>query len=472
MSLSSFVSQLFANQSYGGAIASAKSVARTEFSWVAPWTWSCWTLASDSTIFAMVTTRPTIEFLPQHSEISDGQYLGLSYFCLVSLYVLLVMPFPRTTRTKQIVAFPLLFALLYQPLFVTCPTKIFHMVMAVTSIAVSTRMIDLYYVQPWTGIPSRYCVQSVDETARSKKDLDDGKQTSSSSTSADNFLMWDMERFKVEMWAPLRKFSGKKNTKSASQGLRWQDLILLNLAYDFVLDIDIFFMSRFTAEELEAMALPQYAFCMLAVGIFIMIHILWIYLTVAMIYSMSTGRRIDTSEWTMLKNKLPCFALTPADFWVNWQTLFRYLWVDLAFLPVQRLCKKYVGPERVGSRIANMVRLALPILAVFALSGILHAYIVYSVWREPIWSQLFYFMTQAVAVVVTKVVERSAFGAMIKDTYNKGGPMVRFCLQGLGFLIMVCHHVLTLPFFMEPYKRHEMWLDLRQRSILWWIYGK
>ncbi|KAF8985528.1 hypothetical protein BGZ46_003817 [Entomortierella lignicola] len=338
------------------------------------------------------------------------------------------------------------------------------MAMAVTAIAVSTRMLDLYFVQPWTGIPSRYCLQYVDEAARSKKELDNP-------SNVDTFLNWDMERFKLEMWAPLRKFSAKKNLKMASAGLRWQDLILVNLVYNFVLDFDIYYMSFYTAEDLESMALPQYGLCMIAVGVFIMMHILWIYVTIAMIYSMTTGRRIDTSEWTMLENRLPCFALTPSEFWINWQTLFRYLWVDLAFLPMQRMCKKYLRPELVGSGIANLANQALPVIAVFTLSGILHAYVVYSVWREPVWSQMFYFLTQAVAVVLSKFVERSALGIMIKEKYNKGGLLVRICLQGLGFFIMLCHHTLTLPFFMEPYKRHEMWLDLRPRSILWWIYG-
>lgn len=219
------------------------------------------------------------------------------------------------------------------------------------------------------------------------------------------------------------------------------------------------------------MDLIPYALTMVAVGIFIVAHILWICVTVALIYTVVTGRPVDSSEWQMLSNKLPCFALTPAELWVNWQTLFRYLWVDLGFLPMQRFCDKQLGPRRVGRRFALMAREVLPVLAVFALSAGLHAYTVYAVWREPVWSQLFYFMTQGVAVVLTKAVERSWFGIMIRQAYGKGTRPVRWGLQCLGLLMMALYHTITLPVFMEPYKRYEMWKEIKERSILWWIFG-
>ncbi|KAI1316644.1 hypothetical protein EDD11_009679 [Mortierella claussenii] len=306
---------------------------------------------------------------------------------------------------------------------------------AVTAIAVSTRMVDLYYVQPWTGIPSRYSLKTgtgpaalapKDAVARVKKDLHDTRSSNSNSSSnksiladeKDTFLNWDMKRFRLEMWSPLRRFSYNTHASSSSSSsdsarlLRWQDLVPIFIVYHLILDVDIFYMSQFRSKDMEAMNIQQYSVCIAAAASFIIFQILSFYVTMAVIYGYSTGRQIDTSEWTMLESKLPCFAITPADFWINWQTLFRYLWVDLAFLPVQRYCKQYWGPDRVGDLTAKVMRQALPVMSVFALSGILHAYIVYAVWREPVWSQLLYFMLQGIAVVVTKAIERSFIGAM------------------------------------------------------------
>ncbi|KAG0209548.1 hypothetical protein BGX28_010246 [Mortierella sp. GBA30] len=365
------------------------------------------------------------------------------------------------------------------------------MSLAVTSIAVSTRMVDLYYIQPWTRIPSRYVIRQAsivptDAIARSKKDIDlkDDKDTDQDCVTKDHtdttqitfdeFLNWDMDRFKLEMWSPLRNFSIKPKAShhdAVSPSLRWQDLVLRATLYSVILDIDLYLTSHYTAAQVEAMSTLQYGLFTFGIGAFIILYILWVVLSIAMVYSYSTGRRIDTAEWTMITNKVPCFALTPAEFWISWQTLFRYLWVDLGFLPVERACKRYLTEDRVGVRLARMAREALPVLAVFALSGILHGYVVYAVWGESIWSQIAYFMIQGLGVVVTKALERTVLGTQIRQTYHASGSLVRLCMQVVGILMMGLYHTATLPLFLYPYQKHAMWLEMKERSILWWLFG-
>ncbi|KAF9906327.1 hypothetical protein BX616_000755 [Lobosporangium transversale] len=505
---SSLISQLFSNQtrstydaasafpSYAAvfiANAVAAAAEESEFSWLNPLTWK-WTYTTESHLFALVTTRPNQDLLPPQKTISSHLFFGVFFFCLNSLFLLLMSPFPRTTRRKQFVAFPLLAILLLEPLLFNNPSELGQMCISVIAIATGTRMVDLYYVQPWTGIPSRYYLNSpsttstLNSTARSKKDLNEKDRPTSNadssplSTSAsnspstssllskslvdDNFLMWDMDRLKMELWFPFRRFSSHPGGK----WLRWQDLVPVSFVYNLILDYDIYYISQYTSDGLDQLPILHYGLCMSAIGIFIMIHLLWIYVTVAMIYSMCTGRRLSTKEWSMLENRLPCFALTPVDFWRNWQTVFRYLWVDLGFLPVQRYCKQHLGPDRLGHAFAKVLRQALPALSVFALSAILRAYIVYAVWREPIWSQLLYFTLQGIAVVLTRTVEMTPVGAWIKDTYNKGGRSSRWIWTALGLSMMAFFHTLTLPFFVHPYKTHNIWLPLRQRSVLWWMF--
>ncbi|KAG0370522.1 hypothetical protein BC939DRAFT_446654 [Gamsiella multidivaricata] len=459
--LSSLLSQLSSNQAQDAAATSVPLSVSTS-----DWTWK-W--VSETEFFALLTSKSTNPLFPPPKTIPNGLFLLVFSFCLISLYALLISPYPRT-RGKQILALPLLTTMVLLPLFFTTPLQIVHMAMSVTAIAVATRMFDLYYVQPWTGVRSRYCL---DEVARSKKDLDSNQHSIiQQQREFETFLIWDKQRFKVEMWAPLRRFSTKQKSAPASRFLRWQDLLLQSLLYNIVLDIDIFIMSHYTSEELEVMPIPEYVFCMIAIVTFIMSHILWICATFALIYSLATRRPVDLAEWGMLANKLPCFALTPAELWIHWQTLFRYLWVDLGFLPVKRFCKQHLGPECVGTVVSKAAQEVLPVLAVFTLSGILHAYTVYAAWRESVWSQLFYFILQGVAVVATKAVERTWFGRKIRYIYNNGSSTARWGLHGLGLLMMAVFHTFTLPFFMEPYKRHSMWLPLNERSVLWWIYGK
>ncbi|KAF9934952.1 hypothetical protein BGZ67_003615 [Mortierella alpina] len=435
-----------------------------------------------------MTTTPSEPLFPPPRLISNGLFVALFFVYICSLYGLFIVPAIKSCRQKQALAFPLIVMLLLQPLLLTCPTRFFSMGVSVTSIAVSTRMIDLYYVQPWTGVPSRYSVRKTnsgpeDAVARAKKDLDPQDNSTRSPEQSnkiefDEFLNWDKDRFILEMWSPLRKFSAGPTTTSGSSSsapssyLRWQDLILWSVATSGFLDVELYLLSYYTPADIDALPTWQYAVFVFATGAFVAAIVLSVYLTTAIVYSISTGKTVDTSEWTMLKSKLPCFALTPKDFWTTWHTLFRYLWVDLGFLPVQRACKRYLPANRVGPRIARICQEVFPVLAVFGLSAIMHGYIVYAVWRESIWSQISYFMIQGVAVIATTAVERSIVGIQVRRAYHDSGPAARLCVRVVAILMMVLYHAITSPLFVYPYQRNGIWLEMKKGSILWWLFGK
>ncbi|KAF8942001.1 hypothetical protein BGZ47_006968 [Haplosporangium gracile] len=401
---------------------------------------------------------------------------------LVVLYGMFVWPLPRSGRVKQILAFPFILVLLFVPLLYTCPTVFFHFAMTVASIATVTRMVDLYYVQPWTGVPSRYFLASrtaramKDASARSKKtDSSSSSPTSTKSTTTTitptgsivetgDSLHWDKDRFQGELWSPMRKQTGKKSASSI--GYSWKDLLPPFLVYYTIFDSIIYFMSFYTASEMLSSPTLEYGLMVLAVCSFVIFYIRTTVFLTAIVYSASTGERADPIEWTMLDSKLPLFAYSPTDFWVNWQTLFRYIWVDLGFNPVQRFCRKHLGPERLGRRGSQWAREVLPVYAVFFLSGVMHAYIVYALWREPIWSQMAYFMIQATGVVVSKAIERSPVGRAIQRTYNNGSPMKQRVMREGGILVTLVYHLVTAPFFIHPYQKQGMWLDIQQMSAL------
>jgi hypothetical protein len=445
----------------------------------APWRWT-----TRSTFFAAVTTKSSsAQLLPPHILISDGLFAGSTMAALIILYGMFVWPLPRTGRAKQLLAFPFIMVLLLVPLLCTCPIVFSHFAMSVASIATVQRMVDLYYVQPWTGVPSRYFLVSraaraaEDATARSKKTDSSSASSSPTSTKATTTmattgsivetgdpLHWDKDRFQGELWSPMRKQTGKKSAPTI--GYSWKDLLPPFLIYYTIFDLIIYFMSFYTASEMLSSPTLEYGLMVVAVCSFVIFYIRTTVFLTAIIYSASTGNRADPREWTMLVSKLPVFAYSPTDFWINWQTLFRYIWVDLGFNPVQRFCGKYLGPDRLGRWGSQLAREVLPVFAVFLLSGIMHAYIVYALWREPIWSQLAYFGIQAMGVVVSKAIERSAVGRAIQQSYNDGSAMKRRLMRGVGILLMLVYHLVTAPFFIHPYQKQGMWLDIKDMSAL------
>ncbi|KAG9070611.1 hypothetical protein KI688_008149 [Linnemannia hyalina] len=447
-----------------------------------PWRWT-----TSSTFYTAVTTKSTTSppLLPHNRVINDALFVGSIMTALIVLYRMFVWSHPKSGRVKQILAAPLILVLLLVPLLYTCPIVFFHFAMTVASIATVTRMVDLYYVQPWTGVPSRYFLAgrtagaAKDETARSKKsDSSSASSTTSTGTMATTSTTtttgsiieigdpfhWDKDRFQGELWSPMRKQTGK--TSPPTIGYSWKDLLPSFLVYFTIFDSITYFMSFYTASEMLSSPTLEYGLMVFAVCSFVIFYIRTTVSLTAIVYSASTGSRADPREWTMLDTKLPLFAYSPTDFWINWQTLFRYIWVDLGFNPVQRWCRKHLGPERLGRRGSQLAREILPVYAVFFLSGAMHAYIVYALWREPIWSQVAYFMIQATGVVISKAIERSPVGRAIQRTYNGGSPMKQCVMRGGGILVMMVYHLVTAPFFIYPYQKQGMWLDIKQMSAL------
>lgn len=430
-----------------------------------------WTWSSQTRLFALATTKPTASWLPPHITITNSQFLGVFFFCLISLYAMPISPYPRTSRSKQFVALPLVLTILLLPLLFTCPYRLIHMTLAVTAIATSTRLLDLYYVQPWTRVPSRYYLRSLRDTARSKKSDDNKKKDTDIKVKdlqhyQNEPLMWDMHRFKIELWSPVRIVSFKEpipNTDTRNKRLwTFSQLSGYCLVYSLLLDMVLFLLSKFSVADVQDLPLFQYGLFVASGGAFIVYFILSVFYTLASIWTYATGRRADPQEWTMLDHYLPCFAVSPADFWNNWQQLFRYIWVDLGFLPVQRW-SRHMTP---------IAQECLPLMSVFTLSGILHAYLVVAAWRESLWSQVVYFWIQGVAVILTKTLERSLPGRYLRHYYANGPVVVRWSLHVGGMMVTLAFHVMTVPLFMDPYLKNGIWLDVKERSVLWWMYGK
>lgn len=461
----------------------------------APWRWT-----TSSAFFAAVTYRSPNQLFGPHRVISDGLFNIPLMAAIVILYRMFLWPYPRSGRIKQILAFPLILYVVFVPVLYTCPTVFYHYMMAVIAIVTVTRMVDLYYVQPWTGVPSRYYL-----TSQAARFTADSKKTDSSSIKATELMNgqiktarittttttitttttttstrsvpetgdpfhWDKERFHEELWSPLRKQTGKKSPPSV--GHSWKDLLLPFLFYYAVFDSIIYFLSFYTAEDVMTAPTLEYGLIVSVVCSYVYNNLQASIYMNALMYCLTTGQRADPLEWTTLNNKVPLFAYSPTDFWVNWHTLFRYIWVDLGFLPIQRFCKTHLGPERLGRRGSQWAREILPVYAVFFLSGLLHGYHAYALWRQSPLSQMAYFMIHATGVVVSKAIERSFVGRALQQSYNDGSAMKQRVMRGVGIVMMLAFHMATAPFFIDTYQKQGMWLDVKGISFVVRLFGK
>ncbi|KAF9319652.1 hypothetical protein BG003_008608 [Podila horticola] len=423
------------------------------------WQWK-WT--ADTKLFAILTEKPSplIDPLPISNTLFTILFVCLSN----SLYGFLIAPRPRSTLGKQLIAIPLILALVFLPLVTRPPSVVVHQSQGSGAIAIGMRMFDLYFLRP-----RREATNTIALSALQKKNDSDLSKEAIAREEKRGRLMWTMTQLRTELWAPIRRISSPYD--SNKPGLIPVSVLIKQAAiYVLISDVTIYIASRFSLADLRDLPTVQYG---LFLGLFGFIHfsVLLLFIFVAIGWSLTTGKSVDPEEWTMITKPLPYFAVAPSEFWGLWHTIFRAIWVDLGFLPVQRFAEKHLGPDRVGLRLAKAAKLALPVMAVFGLSGLLHGYVVFTVWRESPWSQVMYFMLQGVAVVVSKAIEQSSFGFMIKKRYRQGSTTQRTALRAVGIVLVWCLHIFTAPFFLHAFLENEVWLSVVKGSILCRLFG-
>ncbi|KAI9238114.1 MAG: hypothetical protein BYD32DRAFT_436022 [Podila humilis] len=415
-----------------------------------------WT--ADTRLFAIVTLKPPPYFNPL--PVSNILYTVLFISLSNALYGLLILPRPRSTLGKQLIAFPLILALVLLPLVTRPPSVVVHQSQCAGAIAFGMRMVDLFLLRPR------------DTTAMKKKnDSDLSQNETATSEGKRGPLMWTVAQLRTELWSPVRRVISTHPYDSNKPGLiPAVNLIKQVAVYILVSDVCIFTASRFSLADLRNLSTIQYGLFLCLFG-FIHFSVLLIYNFVAIGWSLATGKSVDPEEWTLISKPLPYFAATPSEFWGRWHSMFRTIWVDLGYLPAARFAKEHLGPDRVGPGVAKAARLGLPVMAVFGLSGILHGYVVFAVWRESPWAQIMYFLLQGIAVVVSKAIEQSSFGSMIQLRYRQGSTVQRAALRAVGIVLVGCLHIFTAPFFLHAFLENEIWLAVVKGSVLCRLFG-
>ncbi|KAF9165185.1 hypothetical protein DFQ26_000475 [Actinomortierella ambigua] len=341
------------------------------------------------------------------------------------------------------------------------------------------RFIDIYYLKPWTGIRSYYNGQHSSHQVRSQpstagSESKEGEECEESSD-AHEWLMWDKERLRTELWASVRKLPNVSHGASEPRGVAVATIVPYALVYIIVGDALLLSITDARITDLDRLS-PTARQILLATvgGATIALMMLYFFYLILFGWVIVTRQQIIyPSEWTMTSHRFPLFATDPADFWSQWHTLFKFVWVDFAYFPLRRLAQRFMDSSRTGSRaLSKALELALPVLGVFFLSGVSHGFCIWAAWRAPPSSQMNYFLVQGLAVIVTKGFQQSSPGRRWSRVYHSQSERRRKWIDRAGMIAMVVFHILTAPPFIEPYARHEVWLGHRSRSVLWHLFVK
>ncbi|KAF9116433.1 hypothetical protein BGX27_002465 [Mortierella sp. AM989] len=405
-----------------------------------------------------------------HIVIPDSLYFTIFFIFGGGLYILLLLPF--TLRQKQWMAAPLVAGLFSFPIIFSgtnAPGLQFIHVSACACVLL--RHIDFYYVRPWrTGKeptlnledwwtevwqPFRKIPMSKDQLQRFELELQQSrihqeleKQGSSSSSSGcEKANPTTTESTKGKPVKQIYIPRVDPNPKHWSAYLpRW-------IFYAVLMDIIPFGVSFITFEQTESFSTASSLLFNVAVAAMVIFDISLLNYTIMIIWAAVTGNLIHDTEWTLVRHYFPGFATSPAEFWRQWHHLFQYIWVDLGFKPVQHVLRKYVSPKLANHKAAKVIELIFPVLGVFLMSGLMHEFMVVSMWHARPGAMTCFFLLQGAGTIVSK---------LLYDTIGKKVSVPPTILIALTWVF----NLTTAALFMEPVYQYEGHNLMAGQSIL------
>ncbi|CAI2175756.1 13972_t:CDS:1 [Funneliformis geosporum] len=136
----------------------------------------------------------------------------------------------------------------------------------------------------------------------------------------------------------------------------------------------------------------------------------------------------------------PYFSTSPRDLWsTRWQLFLKESFKELAYLPARNL---FINKSKRFSELIG-------VLAAFAMSAILHEYLLLVALNIYSGEHLFFFMLHGIILVIWEGITRSTREKDSKKSFLES------ILQTSIMMIII---LFTLPAFVEPIVRHPRWL--------------
>ncbi|KAF9899426.1 hypothetical protein BX616_003045 [Lobosporangium transversale] len=414
----------------------------------------------------------------------DCYYFSIFLIFGCSLYFLLLLPLPRLQ--KQCIAAPLLLGLFTAPIFFTTLHSPGSQLLHDTACAcVLMRMVDLYYVRPWrTGkeptlnfddwwvevwqpfrkvplnkeqlqrheleLQQTHLRGELDKISKSTKDTASGFDRSNQglpspstinnngSSNGSNSVSLSSDISKTELnKGKIVKHVYIPPTDPNPQ--HWSAYLPRVLLYVTVLDCILFYCSFLTYEDIQGFSLTGRMLfdSFLAVGVLFGITLAWYIIMI--LWAVTTGNLIHDTEWTLVRHQFPGFATSPAEFWRRWHHIFKRIWVDLGFKPVHHLLQKYLTPRisSMNKSLAMQLERALPVMAVFLMSGLMHEMFFFSLYHISPGSMTVFFLIQGAGTIVSD---------MLSNTVGRKVSVPPVILIGLT----LAFNLSTASLFSEP----------------------
>ncbi|CAG8518551.1 9798_t:CDS:1 [Paraglomus brasilianum] len=268
---------------------------------------------------------------------------------------------------------------------------------------------------------------------------------------------------KAELWQPIRYRSTEKQksengenhqSNGTNENMIVSSFTLLPSAFLllFLSDCINYLFHQFTAHKILSLSSIELFIMNLIGGIYICTILEGTSRLGAFAWTLINNRGvIDKSVWKPLFRH-PYLSTSLSDLWsVRWHQTFRVLWMSLAYVPLRQLIRQKLRPwltknnNSKTSTVADMMELAIPAIGVFAISGLIHEYIVWATFY-PQWipgQMMVFFVSQAIGVIIEKIYQRLTPGLSL--------PV------WMGRLWILLFLYFTSPYFFEPFYKAEAW---------------
>ncbi|KAG2226509.1 hypothetical protein INT45_014253 [Circinella minor] len=351
------------------------------------------------------------------------------------LLTLLLVNEKISNHVKQILSIPLLTILFLTPILFSCSNAIFDLLSSVACYNLFLRLFEFYWISPLLYGKSVYA---------------------------------HPDYIYTEFWAALCKFpkSNKKKNhdikpKVYIKDKKWYHIVSYMTYHAFICDLIGSWWSTFSSHDIIVMRQdrPILFFVFLFVIVFMLnsaFNMFGYALHLFHCIYYDHGSYSEEQWRSLMKN--PILSTSLEELWsIRWHQLLHTSWVAFGFRPA-----RYIAQRLLAKTVKNPLPIALFMgtLAVFAVSGLMHEYIIFNNVGWSIYSrfflgqQLFFFFIHGVGMTLER------FVAKITKKYMSSTLLESFLVKHIIQRIWVFSFAFfTFHFFMDGFAYWGIWND-------------
>lgn len=351
--------------------------------------------------------------------------IPILYSAPIALMALVVSSNVLSTPAKQCLSIPLLASEILVPIAFTANNAVIDLTCSVVGYNAFIRFFDFFWISPILYGKPAYA---------------------------------DMDYLHTELWSSMRKFPKKKEEKPKEyvKDKKFYH-ILIRLFYHAAI-CDIFGAWYATFSGRDAMALsaerPVLFFFFLCIAVFVLNSAFnaigcGLQLFYCIYYE---GGSYSSEQWRPLMMD-PIISTSLDELWsVRWHQLLRTSWVAFGFRPM-----RFITQRALAKTVKNPLPIALMMgaIAVFAVSGLMHEYIIYcnvgwTVYRQFFaGQQFFFFFIHGIGMASERILKQ----------VTRGMKFPRILARIVSHAWVFAWAYYTFPYFLDGFAYWHIWKD-------------